>query len=292
MRFIGGTVLSSDMPETPFEQIQKHASGFLSESLVKNLPRKWEKIGDVLLLKIPEELSGYAEQVAQLYADVLDCKSVLQDVGGISGVYREPQVVLLYGLPDTETVHVENTVRYKLNPKRVMFSSGNMDERIRMGRVVSDGEVVVDLFAGIGYFSLPIAVHSSPQRVFSCEMNPVAFEYLKENIVLNDVTHLIRPVFGDNRKTAPQGVADRVIMGYLKDTWQYLPVAFNCLKDNKGILHYHETGAVGNIVKQSCKRLDRFAQKKNRKITRVKSHIIKSYAPGVSHVVLDVMINE
>ncbi len=78
-------------------------------------------------------------------------------------------------------------------------------------------ETVVDLFAGIGYFTLPMAVYSKPKKMFACEINPIAYQYLCANVVLNHVTNIVEPLLGDNRKIAPKDCADRVILGYLKE---------------------------------------------------------------------------
>jgi len=59
-----------------------------------------------------------------------------------------------------------------------MFSSGNMDERIRMSMISDKNEVVVDLFAGIGYLLCRMAVYSKPEKIYACEINPVAYDYL------------------------------------------------------------------------------------------------------------------
>ena len=77
------------------------------------------------------------------------------------------------------------------------------------------GEIVVDMFAGIGYFSIPMAVHSKPEKIVSIEINPESFNYLKENLRLNRVEDIISPVLGDCSTAAPEGIADRVIMGYM-----------------------------------------------------------------------------
>lgn len=219
------------MIETPLEKIKKSLKNNISLELTNFLPEKWEKIGDVLIVKLDEKLKSYGEEIGKTYAEVLHCKTVLNDVGGISGIYREPNVEILYGSENTEVVHKENGIRYKLDVAKIMFSSGNMDERLRMANISNKNETVVDLFAGIGYFTLPMAVYSKPRKIFSCEINPVAYKYLCKNIVLNHVTSIVNPLFGDNRIIAPKNVAERVIMGYFEDTEKFLPTAFDCLKN-------------------------------------------------------------
>ncbi|HEC94967.1 MAG TPA: class I SAM-dependent methyltransferase family protein, partial [Thermoplasmatales archaeon] len=184
-------------------------------------------------------------------------------------------------------VHVENHVRYKLDPSKIMFSSGNMSERIKMSTIADENETVVDMFAGIGYFSIPIAVYSTPKKVYAIEMNPTAYHYLCSNITLNSVNHIVKPLLGDNREVTPKGVADRVIMGYLRETYRYLPTAFASLR-NTGVIHYHEVCPNELLETRPFQRIKEAAKQFSLRITDVKKRIIKSYAPGVSHVVLDV----
>lgn len=254
------------------------------------LPRKWEKVGDVLILRFPVELQDEQEAVCRAYAEVLGCASVLDDEGGITGQHRVPHVRHLWGRQETVTVHRENGVRYRLDPRVVMFSSGNMAERIRMGQVVRPGETVVDLFAGIGYFTLPMAVSKKPVRVYACEINPVAFGFLNQNIVLNHVTEVVVPLLGDNREVAPRGVADRVVVGYLQDTAQYFPAAVECLRNHCGMVHYHEAVPTELCPDRPLKELEKIANRYDRRVRLLSWKEIKTYAPGVSHVVLDVEV--
>ncbi|MBS3802084.1 MAG: class I SAM-dependent methyltransferase family protein [Candidatus Thermoplasmatota archaeon] len=280
------------MKKKPIQQIMDRLSSLLTDEQVDKLPRKWEKIGDVLILRFERNLSAIEKEIAAVYAEVLNCKSVLKDTGGIIGQFRIPEISFVYGDKDTVTIHKENSVKYKLDPSEIMFSSGNMDERKRMGEIVSSDEVVVDLFAGIGYFSLPIAVHSKVKQVYSCELNPVAFSFLEENIKLNHVSDLITPVLGDNRKVAPHDIADRVLMGYIGETKDFLPTAFESLHNHKGIIHFHDTFPDEEVPAYPLSLIQKAAEVYHRSVTLQHVQCVKSFAPGVSHYVLDVTIQE
>ncbi len=281
--------LSEVMPRERFYEPMKEILKELDlpeESRLK-IPQKWEMFGNVLVLKLDEELDSQKSEIARVYADVLGAKTVLRDTGGISGEFREPVLKLLLG-SETDTLHVENGVKFSFDVSKIMFSSGNVDERIRMASICKQGEVVVDMFAGIGYFSLPISIHSSPAKVISYEINPVAFDYLKKNIELNDVGSIVEPHLADCLD-AEEGVADRVLMGYVGTTHEFLPKAIRILK-REGIIHYHETCPNDLLPERPTQRVFEAAESLGRSSSVNKIKNIKSYAPGVSHVVLDVKI--
>jgi tRNA wybutosine-synthesizing protein 2 len=280
------------MRQTPFDHIKKTLSQVLPSGVMSHLPDKWEKIGTVVTIRLPDELRRFQDIIGKAYAEVLGCTAVLNDLGGISGVYREPVVEVISGSSMTETIHTENGIRFKIDPQRIMFSSGNMTERRRMATISNRHETVVDLFAGIGYFTLPMAVYSKPKKVFACEINPLAYRYLCANVVLNHVTDSVEPLLGDNRKRAPKDCADRVILGYLKEPQMFLPVGLECLKNQSGVLHYHEIVPVESIPDLPLKHIKTTAKNYHRSVELLKVNEIKSYAPGVDHVVLDVRIEE
>lgn len=280
------------MPRDPIDEIKQELSKFLSENKLKLLPKKWEKLGDVAIIKIPPELKNQSNILGKIYADVLGCKTILNDIGGISGELRKPEVEIIYGSKNTETIHTENKVRFKLDPQKVMFSSGNMNERGRMGTISNSNETVVDLFAGIGYFTLPMAVHSRPGKIYAIEKNPVSFDYLCQNIPLNNVSSIVEPIHGDNRMVAPKNVANRVIMGFFGDTHQFLPVAFECLKNNCGVIHYHDKFPEESIPDKPVNVVRGIAEKYNRTVDLIDYKHVKSYAPGISHYVFDIRVDE
>jgi tRNA wybutosine-synthesizing protein 2 len=280
------------MFETPFDKITNSLSEQIPKDLLRKLPDKWEKIGDVLIIKLPEYLKKYEKEIGKSYGLYLKCKTVLNDIGGISGVYREPNVSRIYGVKNTVTIHKENGIKYKLDPQKIMFSSGNMNERLRMANISNENEIVIDLFAGIGYFSIPIAVYSKPKKIFACEINPISYKYLCKNIILNNVTSIIEPLKGDNRKIAPKNIADRILLGYFGDTHNFLTTAIDCLKNHTGFIHYHDIFSNETVPESPLDNVKKIADKYNRNANLIESKHVKTFAPGISHFVFDILIGE
>lgn len=273
--------------DVPFERITERAKNFLSDEEIKLLPKKWEKVGDVLILKFPGDTKR-KEDISKIYAEVLGCRAVLEDAGGITGVKREPIVKHIYGDENTETVHVENGIKFMLDASKIMFSSGNVDERIRIAYAGNGGDVVVDMFAGIGYFSIPMAVYSDV-RVYACEINPVAYRYLTKNIELNKVESNITALYGDCREVAPRGVADRILMGHFHSK-DFLPYAMKVLKEEGGMIYYHTTCPADSFPRVPFGDVERAARDSGKNAEMVHHREVKSYSPGIIHGVVDTRI--
>jgi tRNA wybutosine-synthesizing protein 2 len=104
----------------PHKEVVKNLD--IPDDLIELLPRKWEMLGDVLVLKLVEKLRPYEEEISKVFANVLGAETVLEDIGGISEDTRKPQVRMILG-ERTVTTHRENGVLYKLDAKEIMFSS-------------------------------------------------------------------------------------------------------------------------------------------------------------------------
>ncbi len=265
--------------KSPYERVKEMVGDI-------KIPDFWEKIGDVLILPEFQDYQKYGDRVGETFAKVLKVKTVVINKG-VYGEFREPQIEIIYG-KDTETIHTENGIRYKLDVSKIMFSSGNVEERIRMSKIAAKDEVVVDLFSGIGYFSLPIAIYGGAKRVYACEKNPVAFHYLLENIRLNSVGNII-PLLGDNRVVAPKKIANRVIMGYIH-TEKFLDLGFKVLKKDGGIIHYHDTFTTEEKAWKPEYLIKKYAEKNGFGAEIIFKRVIKSYAPHIWHIVTDAKI--
>ncbi|MCK9278919.1 MAG: SAM-dependent methyltransferase, partial [Methanoculleus sp.] len=167
--------------------------------------RGYHLIGDIAVLH------GDEPSEDELTAIVGHCRprGVVR-VKGFLGAMRVPDAEVLYGTAG-EVRHREQGYTFILDPCRVMFAQGNRTEKARIASLIRPGERVADMFAGIGYFSIPAAC--SGARVHAMEINPTAFEYLQRNIMANHVADRVTAEVGDCRRLLA-GVYDRVLMGH------------------------------------------------------------------------------
>ncbi len=252
------------------------------------LPQGWFILGQIIIVKIPTELDHIQGTIGNaLLAIYPRCKTVLRD-RGIAGELRQPLREIIAGC-DTETIHRENGVAFCLDASKIMFSQGNLIERMRMARLGKD-ELVIDMFAGIGYFTIPMAVHSRPRKVVAIELNPLAFAYLQKNVQLNRVEEIVEPILGDCRVAAPRGEADRAVMGYVGTTDRYLKMGIEALRPG-GILHYHQTVPSRLYPAAAVEDVISAARASGREAEILQCIRVKKYSPGMLHAVVDARID-
>ncbi len=271
-------------PQNPQEELRMRMTRY--HVPLELIPTKWERFGDVIVIRLNDRARDFGSRIGTAFAETFDVQAVVEDVSGVHGVLRTPEVRILWGR-GLEVEHLEGGVRYRFDVAKIMFSSGNLPERTSIASKVREKSTVVDLFAGIGYFTLPVALYARPARVYACELSPVAFHYLVENVRLNRADTVV-PLPGDCRETAPRGVADVVLMGHFSAI-DYLDVAFDCLR-GAGLVVYHElcpkeqfpTGPLGHLTEA--------ARNRWYDVESVRSRILKSYAPGIVHAVLEARV--
>lgn len=215
-----------------------------SPELEADLPRSWQRHGNLLLLN---EDCFQNKQWKSLEPELWDTVALalgVQRLAKRGRVFpdgaRTPAVTLLHG--DNGWVeHVDNGIRYKFDVTQCMFSFGNITEKLRVASLSCAGEVLVDLYAGIGYFTLPFLVHAAAAFVHACEWNPHAVAALRKNLEINGVADRCQIHFGDNRKLKLSNIADRVNLGLIPSSEEGWPIACQVLRqDTGGILHIHQ----------------------------------------------------
>ena len=200
-------------------------------------------------------------------------------IEALADVTRTPETECLWG--DTgEVCHRESGYTYHFDPRKVMFAQGNRDEKMRMARLIGEGAKdarVADMFAGIGYFTIPMA--GSGARVHAMEINPVAFGYLQRNIAENGLGKRVEAACGDCR-TLLSGDYDRVVMGHF-DAVTSLPAVFPHVHAGS-IIHVHSIGVAGEDIQHAVEGAGFSAT--------IEVHKVKKYRPHTWHVVQDVTL--
>jgi len=271
--------------------LSEELKGKFSKKELQLLPSSYQKIGDIIILNLKKDLWKYDNLIGKIILEKIpNTKSVFRRKGFIKTEFRTPQIKFVSGVNNTVTTHKEHGIVYKIDVKSIMFSKGNLNERKRIIKQIRSGEIIVDMFAGIGYFSFGIAKFSKAKKIHAVEINSKSYEYLLENIRLNKVGNKIIPILGDCAIEVPKlgKIADRVIMGLLPNCKEYLKYAVKAVKAN-GIIHYHGV-AKKNEDKKLFNDVKQTAEKEGRKVELIKKTKVKSYAPKVYHFVLDCKI--
>ena len=201
-------------------------------------------------------------------------------IASLEGVTRTPVTEVLWGSAG-EVCHKEEGYIYYLDPSRVMFAQGNRDEKMRMARLVREGPGgarVGDMFAGIGYFTVPMA--GSGAQVHAMEINPEACAYLERNIASNSLSGRVQVSCGDCR-TLLSGTYDRVVMGHF-DAVTMLPVVFSHVRPGS-VIHVHSIGDASGTI---CEYAEGAGFSPS-----IHVHKVKKYRPHAWHIVQDVTLS-
>lgn len=260
----------------------------LAESELSKLPSGYQIIGHIIILNLHPEIINRKKIIAREILNFIShAKTICIKKGSVHDQYRKPSIEYVLGKKDFEVTLIENKCKYKFDARKIMFSKGNKYEKLRIVKLVKPNEIIVDMFSGVGYWSIPIAKFSNPKKVYSIEINPTAYHYLCENIKLNNVRDKVIPIHGDCVVEIPKlgRVADRVIMGLLPSSKEYLLDAMKVVKTN-GIIHYHAISKKDNWKElledvKTAAEIEGFKVKLKRKVR------VKSYAPKIYHFVLD-----
>jgi len=277
--------------------LKKTLSGTIPESEMRVLISSFDVIGDIVVLKIPPDLVRWSKTVAEIMLDRLPhVKTVLNQESPVKGEYRSRDLTWLAGVRKTVAISREAKCALKVDLAKVYFSPRLAFERMRISRLVKSGEVVVNMFAGVGSFSILIAKYSLPSVVFSIDINPDAICLMRENVILNKVKNKIQVREGDAREiimTELIGEADRVIMPLPEKAFEYLEAAVRALKPSGGTIHYYDFvhSSKRNDPRASVKvrveeKLSQLAKEHSVRFSRV----VRSVGPNWYQVVLDIDI--
>jgi tRNA wybutosine-synthesizing protein 2 len=282
--------ISTESRAGPVARVRARVRAEFGEEAARLIPAGYQRLGSVVLIRLPDSLRPAFPTIGSAFRSALGVDTVLRRRGPVVGEFREPSIEPIAG-DSGETTVQEHGVRFRFDATRLLFARGNRAERHRFGRLVRAGETVVDLFAGIGYFSLPALVTGGAGLVHAVEKNPVSFGFLSENLRLNRVEKRARIYLGDNREIAlPIGSADRIVLGFLPSSLPWVGTALPFLRPSGGWLHVHLL--VGTLAGRvgATRRVEAAVDVAGGRAGEVRAREVKPYGPGRSHVVVDAWV--
>ena len=208
------------------------------------LYKSYDVVGDIAIIRIPDILKNRSKIIAEAIMKTQKrVKTVLCQVTPISGDLRLRKLKWVAGEKKTETTYNEHGCLFEVDLERCYFSPRLSYERMRISQRVQPGEVIVNMFSGVGCYSIIIAKHSAAEKIYSIDINSTAVGYMRENVKLNKVEGQVIPIQGDAKNVIEeslQNVADRVLMPLPKRAYEYLDYAVLALKPTGGWIHYYD----------------------------------------------------
>ena len=277
--------------------MQKHLSDVLSPEDLASAYNSYDIIGGIAIFRLPQASRKNAQNIAKAIMSVhTNVKTVLAQVSPVAGDFRLRRLVHVAGENRTSTIHRESGCLFSVDVERCYFSQRLYHERSCIARLIKPNETVVNMFAGVGCFSIVIAKHVNTAKVFSIDVNPAAFQFMRENIRLNRVYGKVIPLLGDSKAIIErrlQHVADRVLMPLPEKAFEYLPSAISALKTSGGWLHYYDF--------EHAEKTENPAEKTKLKVTEKLSslnvafgfpfsRVVRTTGPNWYQVVLDMQI--
>ncbi|MGE5533327.1 MAG: class I SAM-dependent methyltransferase [Bacillota bacterium] len=224
------------------KRLRSKLSSSLSTEQLSRVYNSFDIVGNIAIVKNNniQNPDVIAKQIMDIHRNI---KTVFTPTTPVEGDYRVRELRLLAGENKTSTIHKESGCIFRVDVEKCYFSPRLSFEHMRIARLVRAGEVVVNMFAGVGTFSILIAKAACLSKIYSIDVNPTAVKCMEENVEINRVSSQVFPLLGDSKEiiqTQLQGIADRVLMPLPEKALEYLPFAISALKKTGGWIHYYD----------------------------------------------------
>jgi tRNA (guanine37-N1)-methyltransferase len=269
-------------------------SNILSSDEVSQVYSAFDQIGDIVIIKIPNELMPKKKFIADtILAHVKSAKAVFAQVSPVRGDYRVRNLEFIAGENRTITEYKEHGCRFRVDVAKTYFSPRLSTERLRIANMVGEGETIVNMFAGVGTYSILMARMNKTCKVYSIDSNAVAAELCEANAKLNKVQDRVVSIHGDAGEVIKDklaGQADRVLMPLPESAKEFVDSAVLALK-KKGVVHYFIHIKADN--KRTSKNLGlqdahKAFVKYNHIVQQVR--VVRGVGPRIYQIVADVLV--
>ncbi len=281
--------------QTDFESYQKKPKDYkellttIPQHLQRFLPTSYDIIGELLLIKIPEELIDYKHDVGDALLSTHQHITSIYHIQAIQGEFRTRTLELIAGIAKTTATHSEYNLRFTLDPGTVYFNPRLASERHHIANLVEPNETIIDLFTGVAPFPIHIAKTQPSATLIALDKNPEAIKYAQHNIKANKTDKHITLHVCDAHE-APNILkgtkADRIIMNLPFHSIEFLNEAFQLSKEDV-VIHLY-TMIQEEHLEETKEKIKTLTQKNNFSITDLCIRNIKTYSPHEFYTCFDI----
>jgi len=242
---------------------------------------RYDVVGDIAIINRPSE-NGEVEDARKIIEINKKIKVVLCKSGSVKGEFRLPSFRKVLGEDRTTTIHHENGCSIYVDLASVHFSPRLVRERKLIANDVKSGEIVLNMFGGLGSFSIEIAKLRTHVTIFNVDINPESIRLCLRNIILNHQRGKIIAVLADAKEVTQNlfhQKMDRILLPLPIKSKQYLNLALSKLKQG-GIIHYYDfiySSKNESPIKKAFTEIIGII--KNNTIIKTDGRIVKSVAP-------------
>jgi tRNA (guanine37-N1)-methyltransferase len=287
---IGHQIVEDDFEERKASVADYSRLVEVPDELRELLPTSFDIIGDVAVIRLPDELLPYSLEVGAGLCRVFPRLRAVALDKGVKGEMRVRELEVIAGDENTETTHTEFGIHLLVDPAKAYFNPRLANERMRVASLVREGEVVLDMFAGVGPFSIMIAKHARPSVVYAIDINPDAVSYMRRNVELNKADRVIA-MEGDARQVIfdlPN--VDRIVMNLPHSAIDFFADAITRLNFGGTIHIYHicDRGDIDAVVDK----LLVTARGMGMEVEVTRKEELKTYSPSMSVYSVDLLLRK
>ncbi len=264
----------------------------LSKKELKHLKTAFDTVGSIAILEVDDILKKKEKLIAKTLLETnKNIKTVLRKSGIHTGVFRTQKLKYLAGKKTKESIHVENSIKVKLDVEKVYFSPRLATERKRISGLTKKKESVLVMFSGCGVYAFVIAKNAFPKEICAIEINPVAQKYALENLSINGFNN-VKFFNGDVRKVVPKlkKKFDRVLMPLPKGAEDFLDIALSTVKKN-GVIHFYDFLNEREIPHVAIAKIDMACKKAKKKYKILGYNKCGHHAPYVFRICIDFRVS-
>lgn len=186
----------------------------------------YSRIGHIIHVNLRDHLLPYKNVIGEIIKEKnIGCRTVINKSQNIANTYRVFDIELLCGDTDYEVVVRENGINFQFDFSKVYWNPRLASEHERIVKLMHENDVLYDIFAGVGPFSVPCGKRKC--FVYANDLNPESYRWLNHNVKKNKLTHYVQTFNKDGREFIVNDVRTNLLNRWQKTVDYNIHITMN-----------------------------------------------------------------